>query len=212
VIKDRFRGYVPIIVDVETAGFNCQTDALLEAAAVIIDMDNDGLLYAKETIDCHIEPFAGANLEAAALEFTGIDPADPKREAISERDALDQLFKPIRKALKANGCKRAILVGHNAAFDLNFINAAVLRCQQKRNPFHPFSCFDTATLAGLAYGQTVLAKACAAADIHFSNQDAHSARYDAEKTAELFCTIVNRWKQLGGWQAEDDGFPFAGLD
>ncbi|MDC1507464.1 exonuclease domain-containing protein, partial [Oceanospirillaceae bacterium] len=106
-MKDRFRGYLPIIVDVETAGFNCQTDALLEAAAVIIDMDNDGLLYAKETIDCHIEPFAGANLEAAALEFTGIDPADPKREAISERDALDQLFKPIRKALKANGCKRA---------------------------------------------------------------------------------------------------------
>ena len=212
MIKDRFRGYLPIIVDVETAGFNCQTDALLEAAAVIIDMDDDGLLYAKETIDCHIEPFAGANLEAAALEFTGIDPADPEREAISERDALDQLFKPIRKALKANECKRAILVGHNAAFDLNFINAAVVRCQQKRNPFHPFSCFDTATLAGLAYGQTVLAKACAAADILFSNQDAHSARYDAEKTAELFCTIVNRWKQLGGWQAEDDEFPFAGLD
>jgi ribonuclease T len=212
VIKDRFRGYLPIIVDVETAGFNCQTDALLEAAAVIIDMDDDGLLYAKETIDCHIEPFAGANLEAAALEFTGIDPADPEREAISERDALDQLFKPIRKALKANECKRAILVGHNAAFDLNFINAAVVRCQQKRNPFHPFSCFDTATLAGLAYGQTVLAKACEAADIRFSNQDAHSARYDAEKTAELFCTIVNRWKQLGGWQAEDDEFPFAGLD
>ena len=103
-------------------------------------------------------------------------------------------------------------MGHNAAFDLNFINAAVHRCQQKRNPFHPFSCFDTATLAGLAYGQTVLAKACAAADIRFSNQDAHSARYDAEKTAELFCTIVNRWKQLGGWQAEDDEFPFAGLD
>ena len=212
MIKDRFRGYLPIIVDVETAGFNCQTDALLEAAAVIIDMDDDGLLYAKETIDCHIEPFAGANLEAAALEFTGIDPADPEREAISERDALDQLFKPIRKALKANECKRAILVGHNAAFDLNFINAAAVRCQQKRNPFHPFSCFDTATLAGLAYGQTVLAKACAAADIRFSNQDAHSARYDAEKTAELFCTIVNRWKQLGGWQAEDDEFPFAGLD
>ncbi|HIG36712.1 MAG TPA: hypothetical protein EYQ12_03840, partial [Oceanospirillaceae bacterium] len=116
------------------------------------------------------------------------------------------------KALKASQCKRAILVGHNATFDLNFINAAAQRCHQKRNPFHPFSCFDTATLAGLAYGQTVLAKACAAADIRFSNEDAHSARYDAEKTAELFCTIVNRWKQLGGWQAEDDEFPFAGLD
>ncbi|MDC9719144.1 MAG: ribonuclease T [Gammaproteobacteria bacterium] len=212
VIKDRFRGYLPIIVDVETAGFNSHTDALLEAAAVIIDMDEDGLLYAKETIDCHIEPFDGANLEAAALEFTGIDPFDPKRDAINEHEALDQLFRPIRKALKASQCKRAILVGHNAAFDLNFINAAVHRCQQKRNPFHPFSCFDTATLAGLAYGQTVLAKACAAANIRFSNTDAHSARYDAQKTAELFCTIVNTWKQLGGWQAEDDEFPFAGLD
>ena len=212
MIKDRFRGYLPIIIDVETAGFNSHTDALLEAAAVIIDMDEDGIPYAKETIDCHIEPFEGANLEAAALEFTGIDPSDPARGAISEREALDQLFKPIRKALKASECKRAILVGHNAAFDLNFINAAVHRCQQKRNPFHPFSCFDTATLAGLAYGQTVLAKACAAADIRFSNEAAHSARYDAEKTAELFCTIVNRWKQLGGWQAEDDEFPFAGLD
>ncbi|MBT3438281.1 MAG: ribonuclease T [Oceanospirillaceae bacterium] len=212
MIKDRFRGYLPIIIDVETAGFNSHTDALLEAAAVIIDMDEDGLLYAKETIDCHIHPFEGANLEAAALEFTGIDPNDPEREAVTEQEALDLLFKPIRKALKASQCKRAILVGHNATFDLNFINAAAQRCQQKRNPFHPFSCFDTATLAGLAYGQTVLAKACAAADIRFSNQDAHSARYDAEKTAELFCTIVNRWKQLGGWQAEDDEFPFAGLD
>ena len=141
MIKDRFRGYLPIIVDVETAGFNCQTDALLEAAAVIIDMDDDGLLYAKETIDCHIEPFAGANLEAAALEFTGIDPADPEREAISERDALDQLFKPIRKALKANECKRAILVGHNAAFDLNFINAAVASLSTKAQSLPPFFLF-----------------------------------------------------------------------
>lgn len=212
MIKDRFRGYLPVIIDVETAGFNSHTDALLEAAAVIIDMDEEGLLYAKETIDCHVKPFEGANLEPAALEFTGIDPLDPERHAISEHEALDQLFRPIRKALKASQCKRAILVGHNAAFDLNFINAAVHRCQQKRNPFHPFSCFDTATLAGLAYGQTVLAKACAAADIRFSNLDAHSARYDAEKTAELFCNIVNRWKQLGGWHAEDDEFPFAGLD
>ena len=212
MIKDRFRGYLPIIIDVETAGFNSHTDALLEAAAVIIDMDEDGLLYAKETIDCHIHPFEGANLEAAALEFTGIDPNDPERDAVTEQEALDLIFRHIRKALKASQCKRAILVGHNATFDLNFINAAAQRCHQKRNPFHPFSCFDTATLAGLAYGQTVLAKACAAADIRFSNEDAHSARYDAEKTAELFCTIVNRWKQLGGWQAEDDEFPFAGLD
>jgi len=146
-------------------------------------------------------------LEATALEFTGIDPFAPERMAVSEREALDKVFKPIRRAVKASGCKRAILVGHNAAFDISFVNAAVHRTQHKRNPFHPFSTFDTATLAGLAFGQTVLAKACQAAAIAFDNREAHSALYDAEKTAELFCYIVNRWRELGGWQAEED-FPF----
>lgn len=207
MISERFRGYLPVIVDVETAGFNHNTDALLEVAAVMIDMDSDGLLYSRDSVQVNVAPFEGANLEAAALEFTGIDPFAPERMAVSEREALDKVFKPIRRAVKASGCKRAILVGHNAAFDISFVNAAVHRTQHKRNPFHPFSTFDTATLAGLAFGQTVLAKACQAAAIHFDNREAHSALYDAEKTAELFCYIVNRWLELGGWQAEED-FPF----
>jgi ribonuclease T len=207
MISERFRGYLPVIVDVETAGFNHNTDALLEVAAVMIDMDSDGLLYSRDSVQVNVAPFEGANLEAAALEFTGIDPFAPERMAVSEREALDKVFKPIRRAVKASGCKRAILVGHNAAFDISFVNAAVHRTQHKRNPFHPFSTFDTATLAGLAFGQTVLAKACQAAAIAFDNREAHSALYDAEKTAELFCYIVNRWRELGGWQAEED-FPF----
>ena len=207
MISERFRGYLPVIVDVETAGFNNATDALLDIAAVIIDMDEDGLLYIRDSVQANVAPFEGANLEQAALEFTGIDPFDPDREALDEKDALNKVFKPIRKAVKAAGCKRAILVGHNAAFDIGFVNAAAQRAQHKRNPFHPFSTFDTATLAGLAFGQTVLAKACQAAEIPFNNREAHSALYDAEKTADLFCHIVNRWRQLGGWQEEDD-FPF----
>ena len=105
----------------------------------------------------------------------------------------------LRKEIRDQNCTRAILVGHNAHFDAGFINAAVERCGIKRNPFHPFSFFDTATLSGLAYGQTVLAKACAEAGIAFDNNEAHSAAYDAERTAELFCEIVNRWKECGGW-------------
>ncbi|KXS52267.1 MAG: ribonuclease T, partial [Marinobacter sp. T13-3] len=80
-----------------------------------------------------------------------------------------------------------------------FVFAAAMRADIKRNPFHPFSTFDTATLAGLAYGHTVLAQACKIAGIPFSNKQAHSAAYDAEKTADLFCGIVNRWKELGGF-------------
>lgn len=200
LIAQRFRGFLPVIVDVETGGFNAATDALLEVAAVTLFLDHDGLLYPDETYCTQVTPFAGANIEKAALEITGINPYDPEREALNEKEALKSVFQPIRAAVRDSGCSRAVMVAHNAHFDLGFINAATTRCNIKRNPFHPFSCFDTATLSGLAYGQTVLSKACEAAGIEFSNRDAHSASYDANKTAELFCGIVNRWKELGGWQ------------
>lgn len=195
----RFRGYLPVVVDVETGGFNCATDALLEIAAITTAMDEQGFLYPEHTHFFRVEPFEGANIEPAALEFTGIRLDHPLRMAVKEEQALQEIFRGVRKAVKSNGCKRAILVGHNSSFDLGFLNAAATRCDIKRNPFHPFSSFDTATLAGLAYGQTVLARACQSAGIDFDGREAHSARYDTEKTAELFCGIVNRWKEMGGW-------------
>ncbi|WP_166269377.1 ribonuclease T [Marinobacter caseinilyticus] len=195
----RFRGFLPVVVDVETGGFNARTDALLEVAAVILEMGDDGLLHRAETVVQHIDPFDGANLEQSALDFTGIDPWDLERDAVPEHEGLNEVFTAIRKAVKAQGCKRAVLVGHNATFDHNFLFAAAERADIKRNPFHPFSTFDTATLAGLAYGHTVLAQACKLAGIPFNNKEAHSAAYDAERTADLFCGIVNRWKELGGF-------------
>ena len=125
--------------------------------------------------------------------------SDLLRPAIDEKDALTRVFKEVREAVRRHGCKRAVLVGHNASFDLGFLNAAVARADIKRNPFHPFSSFDTVTLAGMAFGQTVLARACEMAGIDFSTRKAHRAGYDCEKTAELFCAIVNRWKDAGGW-------------
>jgi ribonuclease T len=195
----RFRGFLPIVIDVETGGFNSQTDALLEISAALLDMNDEGDLVIDKVIDYIIKPFDGANLDKAALEFNGINPNDPARNAINEDDALHQLFQQVRKAVRQYDCTRAIVVAHNAHFDHGFLMAAAGRCDIKRNPFHPFSCFDTVTLAGLAYGQTVLAKSCEAANIPFSNKEAHSARYDTEKTAELFCKIVNLWRDRGGW-------------
>jgi len=191
-IRARFRGFLPVVVDVETAGFDAKTDALLEISAVIIGMDSNAMLYPAETHSCHVAPFPGANLDPKALEFNGIDPDHPFRMALPEKEALNHIFSPIRKAVKANRCNRSILVGHNAFFDLGFINASVERTGFKRNPFHPFSTFDTVSLAGLALGQTVLARSVDAAGIAWDGNQAHSAIYDAEKTAELFCTIVNR--------------------
>ncbi len=195
-IVSRFRGFLPVVVDVETAGFNHKTDALLEIAATILRMNEQGDLYCHETLAYNIEPFPGANLDESALKFTGINPYNPFRMNKPENDALREIFQPIRREIKQTGCSRAILVGHNPTFDLNFLTAAIERNNIKRNPFHKFSTFDTATLGGLAYGQTVLSRAAQAAGLEWSDEEAHSAKYDTEQTAELFCRIINRWHHL----------------
>ncbi|HEX5460743.1 MAG TPA: ribonuclease T [Steroidobacteraceae bacterium] len=194
LMSRRFRGFLPVVVDIETGGFNADTDALLEIAAVLIEMDADGVLNRGATHSFHVKPFEGARLDPASLSVTGIDPFHPLRPSLPERDALQRIFREIRHAVRAYDCRRAILVGHNAAFDLGFLNAAVKRTDVKRSPFHPFSCFDTATLAGAALGQTVLAKAVTVAGLSWDPSCAHSAIYDAERAAELFCLICNRFR------------------
>jgi ribonuclease T len=195
-MANRFRGFLPVVVDVETGGFNARTDALLEVAAVLVDYGDGGILTRGETFRYHVKPFEGANMDPASLAVNGIDPDHPLRPAIDERDALQRVFREVRRAVRENNCQRAILVGHNAAFDLGFINEAIERSSIKRNPFHPFSCFDTATLCGVAFGQTVLARAVAAAGFEWDEESAHSAAYDAEITADLFCEIVNRFQPV----------------
>ncbi|MEY0336441.1 ribonuclease T [Providencia stuartii] len=198
-LVSRFRGYYPVVIDVETGGFNAKTDGLLEIAAITLKMDKDGWLSPDETLHFHVEPFEGANLEPAALAFTGIDPTNPLRGAVSEYEALHAIFKMVRKGMKATDCNRAIIVAHNATFDHSFVMNAAERAGLKRNPFHPFATFDTATLSGLVFGQTILAKACVAAGIPFDGKQAHGALYDTNRTALLFCELVNKWKKLGGW-------------
>lgn len=199
LFSKRFRGFFPVVIDVETAGFNKDTDALLEIAASTLKMDEQGVLSIDETIHFHVEPFEGANIEQAAIDFNGIDPFSALRGSVAEAEAIKEICKLVRKKQKDAGCSRAVVVAHNAAFDQGFLNAAIERCKIKRTPFHPFVSFDTTSLAGLALGQTVLAKACQAAGIEFDNKQAHSALYDTLRTAELFCLIVNRWQALGGW-------------
>ena len=195
-MADRFRGFLPVVVDVETGGFNARTDALLEISAVLLTFDEQGKLRRDETFRYHVKPFEGANMDPASLAVNGIDPDHPLRPAIDERDALQRVFREVRRAIREANCTRAILVGHNSAFDLGFINEAIERSAIKRNPFHPFSSFDTATLCGVAFGQTVLSRAVKAAGLEFDEASAHSAAYDAEITADVFCEIVNRFRPV----------------
>ncbi len=195
-IAARFRGFLPVAVDVETGGFNATTDALLEIAAVMVEMTPMGDLRPGANFRYHVQPFHGSRIDPASLAVNGIDPHHPLRPAMPEKEALGQLFREVRRAVRDAGCTRAVLVGHNAAFDLAFLNAAVARCDIKRNPFHPFSSFDTATLGGVALGQTVLGRAVTAAGLAWNPDEAHSAIYDAERTATLFCTICNRFRAI----------------
>lgn len=197
-MASRFRGFLPVVVDVETGGFDAERHALLEIAAIPIELDDDGFYRPGEVVASHVDPFPGAEIDPRSLEITGIVLDHPFRMAREERAALDHVFAKVRQAVRRHGCQRAILVGHNAAFDLGFLNAAVKRTGHKRNPFHPFSTFDTVTLGGMAFGQTVLSKAVQAAGLDWDDAEAHSAIYDTERTAELFCLVLNRWRQKAG--------------
>jgi len=192
-LKDRIRGYLPVVIDVETSGFNEQTDALLEICAIILGMDEEDSFFAKTTLHYHVEPFKGANIEASAIKFNGIDIDNPFRLAVPEKKALSEIFDHINEELETEECSRAILVGHNAFFDLGFVKAATLRANLK-SPFHQFSTIDTVSLSALCCGETVLAKAISKMDIEWDNNEAHSALYDTQKTSELFCQIFNSHK------------------
>jgi len=199
LIGQRFRGFLPVVVDVETAGFHADTDALLEIACIPILYNADGQFVQGEALHAHLQPFEGAHLCQRSLSFTGIDPFNPMRMAIAEdeKPALKRMFKKLMELRRQQGCNHCVLVGHNAHFDLGFLKAAVERTHTKnQNPFHSFSVFDTVTLSAMAYGQTVLARACESAGIEFSGKEAHSALYDTQKTAELFCHILNAYPML----------------
>lgn len=199
LLSNRFRTFYPVVIDIETAGFNAHTDAVLEIAMITLKMDDLGWLHKENTLHFHIKPFKGSIINSDAIAFNKIDPFNPLRGAISEKKAIKSIFEIVNKGIKIQGCSRGIVVAHNANFDHNFLMAAIHRANIKNNPFHPFVTFDTASLSGLVVGQTVLAKACKAIGLSFDNNQAHSALYDTLQTANLFCALVNRWKKLGGW-------------
>lgn len=198
-LKARFRGFYPVVIDVETAGFDANINALLEIAIITLKMDAYGWLRTDHSLHFHVRSFPGAVLQPEALEFNGIDPENPLRFAVTEQEALNKIFAMVYNGIETESCSKAIIVAHNAFFDHSFLMAAIGRANFKNNPFHPFVTFDTAALSGLVFGQTVLSKACNCAGIIFDMNKAHSALYDTECTAALFCELVNKWKRLGGW-------------
>ena len=190
MLKNRFRKYLPVVVDLETGGFDYDNSAVLEIAITLIEEEDNQLLVG-ETHRYHIEPYDGLIVENESLEFTKIKLDHPLRKAVSEEIALKELFKIINVHKNKYECSRAILVGHNAHFDLSFLKAATNRNNIKKSPFHSFSVLDTVTLGALATNQTVLAKICESLNVEYDSKEAHSAAYDSDVTAKVFCKIIN---------------------
>jgi len=189
-MKARFRGYLPVVIDLETGGFDSRANAVLEIAAITLDFEDDRLVVGGRH-HWAVAPHPNTSIEPASLQVTGIDLDDPGRAAVAEARAVRQLFRVVRAEVKRHGCQRAIVTAHNAHFDHRFLHAAATRNGIKRSPFHPFSVMDTVALAAVAYGHTVLREACTRAGIAYDPDSAHAAHYDAEVTAALFCAVVN---------------------
>lgn len=192
-IHKRFGGLLPVVVDCETGGCNPAKDALLEVACVSLKYDDQHKLVQDQVYHYHVEPFEGLRISQESLEVTQIQPYHPFRFAVEEARMLLELSEAIGLLVEQYRCRRAVLVGHNAQFDLSFMQAAFARNgMTSKSPFHRFTTFDTATIAGICYRETVLAKAMRRARVDFDVNEAHSALYDAKKTAELYCKVVNR--------------------
>ena len=200
--KDRFRGYLPVVIDLETGGFNVDEHPLLELACTFLNWDDaNRMLEVGQTHAWDVVPYPGSVVDPASLKVTGIDLSSERREAIEEKVVLNEFFKLVRTQMKQNGCHRSVMVAHNASFDASFLNRSVMRAGIKRNPFHPFTTIDTAALGAVAFGHTVLSEVCRRANVEFQHVEAHSAKYDAERTAQVFCRIVNNWPlDVSGWQ------------
>ncbi len=194
-MSSRFRGFLPVVIDLETGGFEKDVHAVLQIAAVSLAWSADRLSI-DQVRGWNVIPHPLLRVEEESLRITGIDLSDPRRDALNEEDAVRELFRFVRREVHRNGCERAVLTAHNAHFDHGFVMSAAERNGVKRNPFHPFTVIDTASLAAVAYGHTVLSEACARAGIEFEGGRAHAAIYDAEATAKLFCLTVNNWGRV----------------
>ena len=193
-IVKRFSGFLPVVVDCETGGVDDpDQEALLEVAACPLEYDAEGLLCKGPLWHYHVQPFEGAVISEHALAVTQIKPDHPFRFAVTESIMAQQLTEKVNQMVKAHQCRKAVMVGHNAQFDLNYLKAAFKRSDMvKAFPFHDFVTFDTATISALWLRETVLARALHKAGIDFDTQEAHSALYDCERTATLVCQILNQ--------------------
>ena len=202
-MQNRFRGFMPVVIDVECGGFIPYRCTVGNCRSVVGD-SGDGSLAAWGNWRYHVQPFP-APTSNGVTRCDGLSILFTRYAQRFQRRSAHAIVQEISQAMKDNDCTRAILVGHNACFDLNFLNAAVARTEIKRNPFHPFSSFDTATLAGVAFGQTGYRSRFKRPESLGIRTNAFGA-YDAQQTADCFARSANEGTgDVADQEAGDEG-------
>ena len=90
-LSERFRGYLPVVLDLETGGFDHQVNPILELACCFVQMQDDRLSI-KGQESWNVQPVDGMVVEPASLKVTGIDLDDPHRDAMDEASVLKDFF------------------------------------------------------------------------------------------------------------------------
>ena len=188
--NERFGGLLPIVVDMETSGINPDSNAILELASIVLYLNDKLDLQCGNFFSCHVRPFPSSKIDPSSMYINTIEIENPFRLALSEEEAINRLFRFVYMNLRNFGCRKAVLVGHNANFDLAFLESARKRYKID-SPFHTFTVIDTATIGAVFYGKTVLANVVNASNMRFNPKLAHSAIYDAKITTDLFCSVTN---------------------
>jgi len=173
-----------VVFDIETTGFSPVKNKIIEIGAVRVE---NGVIT--DRMDEFVDPEVPIPFEIERL--TGIN------------DAMVMGAETIGPVLGRflEFCRGAVLVAHNASFDVGFIshNASVLGYE-----FHP-TVMDTVALARVLlpnlnrYKLDTVAKA-----LNVSLENHHRAVDDAEATAGIFLKFVEMLKKQHGMETLDD--------
>lgn len=180
-----------VVFDTETTGLSARFDKVIELAAVKM---RQGTVLKK--FDMFIDP--GHRLSSTTINLTGITD-DMVRGSKSEKEVFE-LFQEF--------CGDSIIVGHNATFDVDFMNIGYTRHDLPtiKNPW-----IDTLPLARLLYPELKSFRLNRIAKLlNVELEHHHRAIYDAEATGYIYFAMLKEAKEQFQVEFQDDFNKHAG--
>ncbi len=169
-------------IDIETTGFNVETQEIIEIGCVIVKQ-NDGVLgEVVEEFELKIKP-------------ERLDLADPEALSINGYNEAEWLFAmTLEQAMKvfAEKTKECIFAAHNAAFDWSFIAKAFATTQVENQMFYAKIDTISFALAKLHNNPEVTRYSLGALCDYFgiTNDRAHTALADTRATVEMYRKLL----------------------